>query len=435
MKLGILGGGLTGLTIGYLLKEQNIDFEILEKNNECGGLCRTIQEDGFTFDIAGGHIIFSKDKEILNFKLDILGDNKVRSKRNTKILYKDVFVKYPFENGLSGLSKEDNFECLNGFVRTINQKCDNPKNFNEWIYQTFGKGIAEKYMIPYNEKIWNFKTEDMATFWVDGRIPKPPSEDIIKSSLGIETEGYTHQSHFYYPKHGGIQALTNLIEEKIKDNITKEFGITSIKKEGSKWVVYRDNEKKVFDRIVSTMPVIDLVKLLDEVPEEIINTINNLKYNSLITVMLGVDTDKLNDLHWLYIPDKNVLPHRLVFPKNNTPTTTPDGKSSIVAEITFNEGDNISKMTDEEIVEKVIADLDDKKIIDKNLVCYKKIMRLKYAYVVYDLEYEKNIIKIHKFFEGLGIDLCGRFSEYRYINMDACMRSAMNYVKSNNYTQ
>ncbi len=435
MKLGILGGGLTGLTIGYLLKEQNIDFEILEKNNECGGLCRTIQEDGFTFDIAGGHIIFSKDKEILNFKLDILGDNKVRSKRNTKILYKDVFVKYPFENGLSGLSKEDNFECLNGFVRTINQKCDNPKNFNEWIYQTFGKGIAEKYMIPYNEKIWNFKTEDMATFWVDGRIPKPPSEDIIKSSLGIETEGYTHQSHFYYPKHGGIQALTNLIEEKIKDNITKEFGITSIKKEGSKWVVYRDNEKKVFDRIVSTMPVIDLVKLLHEVPEEIINTINNLKYNSLITVMLGVDTDKLNDLHWLYIPDKNVLPHRLVFPKNNTPTTTPDGKSSIVAEITFNEGDNISKMTDEEIVEKVIADLDDKKIIDKNLVCYKKIMRLKYAYVVYDLEYEKNIIKIHKFFEGLGIDLCGRFSEYRYINMDACMRSAMNYVKSNNYTQ
>ncbi len=435
MKVGILGGGLTGLTIGYLLKKQNLDFEILEKNNECGGLCRTMQECGFTFDIAGGHIIFSKDKEVLNFKLDILGDNKVRSKRNTKILYKDVFVKYPFENGLSGLSKEDNFECLNGFVKTINQKYDIPKNFNEWIYQTFGNGIAEKYMIPYNEKIWNFKTENMATFWVDGRIPKPPSEDIIKSSLGIETEGYIHQSHFYYPKQGGIQALTDSIEDKIKDNITKEFRITSIKKEAGKWAVYGNNEKKIFDQIVSTIPVIDLIKLLDEVPEEIMNAINNLKYNSLITVMLGVDTDKLNDLHWLYIPDKNVLPHRLVFPKNNTPNTTPEGKSSIVAEITFNEGDDISRMTDEEIVKKVIADLDEKKIIDKNLVCYQKLIRLKYAYVVYDLEYEKNIIKIHKFFEEKGIDLCGRFSEYRYINMDACIRSAMNYVESNNFTQ
>ena len=432
MNIGILGGGLTGLTIGYLLKKQNIDFELLEKNNECGGLCRTIQEDGFTFDIAGGHIIFSRDKEILEFMLNSLDDNIVKIKRNTKILYKDYFVKYPFENGLSNLPKEENFECLNEFVKTLNQKYDTPKNFNEWIYQTFGKGIAEKYMIPYNEKIWNFKTENMATFWVDGRIPKPPSEDIIKSSLGIETEGYTHQSYFYYPKHGGIQALTNSIEEKIKDNITKEFAITSIKKEDDKWVVY-GNEKKVFDQIVSTIPVIDLVKLLDEVPEEIINAVNNLKYNSLITVMLGVNTDKLNDLHWLYIPDKNVLPHRLVFPKNNTQNTTPEGKSSVVAEITFNEGDNISRMTDEEIVKKVIDDLDRKKIIDKNLVCYQKIIRLKYAYVVYDLEYEKNIIKIHKFFEGLGIDLRGRFSEYKYLNMDACIKSAMNYVKNNKF--
>ncbi|MCK4730048.1 MAG: FAD-dependent oxidoreductase [Candidatus Aenigmarchaeota archaeon] len=435
MGLGILGGGLTGLTIGYLLKKQNLDFEILEKNNECGGLCRTIQEDGFTFDIAGGHIIFSKDKGILNFKLDILGDNKVRSKRNTKIFYKDRFVKYPFENGLSGLPKEDNFECLNGFIKTLNRKYNTPKNFNEWIYQTFGKGIAEKYMIPYNEKIWNFKTENMATFWVDGRIPKPPSEDIIKSSLGIETEGYTHQSYFHYPKQGGIQALIHPLEEKIKDKITKEFRITSIKKEEGKWVVYGNNEKKVFDQIVSTMPLIDLVNLLDEVPEEIINAINKLKYNSLITVMLGLDTDKLNDLHWLYIPNRNVLPHRIVFPKNNSFYMTPEGKSSVVAEITFNDGDNISRMKDDEIIKKVIDDLDDKKIIDKNLVCYRKIIRLKYAYVVYDLEYEKNIIKIHKFFEGLGIDLCGRFSEYKYLNMDACIKSARDYVKNNNFIQ
>jgi protoporphyrinogen oxidase len=432
MKIGILGGGLTGLTLGYLLKEKNIDFEILEKTDECGGLCKTIQEQGFTFDIGGGHIIFSRDKEILNFMLSVLGKNKVKCKRNTKIVYKNYFVKYPFENGLNKLPLEENFECLNEFIKTLNQKFDKPKNFREWIYQTFGKGIAEKYMIPYNEKIWNFKTENMATFWVDGRVPKPPPEDIIKSSLGIETEGYTHQLYFYYPERGGIQSLIKAMEEKIEDNITKNFEINSIKNENNKWIISDGKEEKEFDKIISTIPIFDLIEVLDNIPKDIINTVNDLKYNSLISVMLGLDIDKLNKFHWLYLPDKNILTHRLIFPKNDSQYMTPKGKSSVVAEITYNEGDVISKMKDEEIVEHIIESLHERKLIDKNSICYKKLIKSKYAYVVYDLNYENNIQTIYNFFKEISIGLCGRFSEFKYLNMDACIKSAMKYVKTNN---
>lgn len=435
MKIGLLGGGLTGLTLGYLVKEKNIDFEILEKSSECGGLCKTIQENGFTFDTSGGHIIFSKDKEILNFMLNLLGENKVKCRRNTKILYKNYFVKYPFENGLNNLPVEENFECLNEFIKTLNQQFDKPKNFSEWIYQTFGKGIAEKYMVPYNEKIWNFKTENMALFWIEGRVPKPPSEDIIKSSLGIETEGYTHQLYFYYPKQGGIQYLIKSLEEKIENNITKNFKIKSIKNENNKWIISNGKEEKEFDKIISTIPIFDLIEVLDNIPKDIINAVNDLKYNSLISVMLGLDIDKLNKFHWVYLPDKNILTHRLIFPKNDSLYMTPKGKSSIVAEITYNEDDNISKMSDKEIVENIIERLHEKKLINKEKVCYKNIIKSKYAYVVYDLNYENNIKTIYNFFKEFGIDLCGRFSEFKYLNMDACIKSAMDYVKTKNLNQ
>ena len=339
-------------------------------------------------------------------------------------------MKYPFENGLSGLPPEENFECLNEFIKTLSQKYDKPKNFREWINQTLGKGIAEKYMVPYNEKIWNFKTENMATFWVDGRIPKPPSEDIIKSSLGIKTEGYTHQLYFYYPKHGGIQFMTNQLEEKIKDNVIKNTEIKSIKKTGNKWIVSTNQGEKEFDKLISTIPIFDLIKTLEDVPEEIINAVNSLKYNSLISVAIGLNVDKLNKLHWLYLPEKNILTHRLIFPKNDSHFTTPEGKSLVVAEITYNKGDAISKISDEEIISRVIDNLNERKLIDKETVCYTKLVKSKYAYVVYDLEYEKNIIKIHEFFERLGIELRGRFSEYKYINMDGCIKSAMDYVQT-----
>ena len=120
MKIAILGGGLAGLTLGYLLNQREIDFDILEKEKECGGLMKTMQEEGFTFDYGGSHIIFSKKQNLLEFMLLLLKDNKIKNKRNTKIAFaKNCYVKYPFENGLSDLPKEDNFECLLYFIQNI----------------------------------------------------------------------------------------------------------------------------------------------------------------------------------------------------------------------------------------------------------------------------------------------------------------------------
>lgn len=394
MKIGILGGGLAGLSLGYFLNQRGYDFTILEKSSETSGLLKSVQIDGFTFDVGGSHIIFSKDREILNFMVSLLRDNVVKNRRNTKILYKGHYVKYPFENGLADLPKQDNFECLYHFIQNLIAKekglLKPPRNMKEWFYYMFGRGIAEKYLIPYNEKIWKYPLEKMSTVWVE-RIPQPPVEDIIKSSLGIPTEGYAHQLYFYYPKVGGIQSLAKAFEEPIKDKVITNFEVKKIKKEDGKWIVSNGNKEFGFNKIISTIPLQELIKALEDVSMEVIEAVNNLKFNSLITVGIGVDKPKLNDFSWLYIPDKDVLTHRVSFPSNYSPYVAPQGKFSVLAEITYREGDEISKMKDKEIAERTVEDLDRLGIINKDDVILTTVYRFKYAYVIYDLEYKKTL--------------------------------------------
>ena len=106
----------------------------------------------------------------------MISGNEQENTRNTKIFYKGRYMKYPFENGLSDLPAEDLFFCISEFVKTLvaveKGELPPPKTFRDWIYYTFGKGIAECYMVPYNEKIWKYPTSDMSLHWVDGRIPR-----------------------------------------------------------------------------------------------------------------------------------------------------------------------------------------------------------------------------------------------------------------------
>lgn len=356
----------------------------------------------------------------------------MKNTRNTKVLYKNCYVKYPFENGLSNLPKEDNFECLNSFIQNlvmqaIEGKSKEPDNLKEWFYRKFGKGIAEKYLIPYNEKIWKFPVEKMGLNWVE-RIPDPPVEDIIKSSLGIKTEGYAHQLHFYYPKTGGIEAIIKLLEKDLVGNITKDYCVKKIKREDSQWFVSDGKKEQSYRNIISTIPVQKLVTAIDA-PTRVKTASKGLKYNSLITVMIGLNKNKINNLSWLYIPDKKILTHRVSFPSNFSPYVVPTNKSSVLAEITCDLNDAIWKTKDENIIERTVNELSQLRIINAKDVCFTKVNRTEYAYVISDIDYNSNLRIVKNYFDQIGIGLVGRFSEFKYLNMDACIESAMRYVR------
>src|SRR6476620_9328728 len=117
VQVGVLGAGVSGLSLAHFLEQRGQDVEVFEASAATGGLCGSETVDGYVADKAGGHIIYSTDREVLAFILGMLGEGgAVESRRETRIFHHGSWVTYPFENGLADLPKEDGFECLKGYV-------------------------------------------------------------------------------------------------------------------------------------------------------------------------------------------------------------------------------------------------------------------------------------------------------------------------------
>lgn len=414
MNVGILGGGLAGLTVAAHLGEP---CEVLEGDDRPGGHCQSVCEQGFTFDAGGPHIMFSRNRQTLDFMVSLLGKNVRIGRRNNKIFYRGRYVKYPFENGLFDLDPQDRYECLLGCLKN---DAPEPTNFKEWMYHTFGQGITEKYMLPYNEKIWKINAAEMNLDWVDGRVPRPPLEDIVKAAVGVETEGYTHQLNFYYPEHGGIEALPAAMADRV-EHITNGFSIRNVRRHGDRWTVSDGRSERDYERVVATIPIHELVKIVEGVPQDIQDCVGRLRYNSLITVTVAVPTANIPDYTAIYVPEPSLIFHRLSFPAIFSPANAPHGMTLIQAEITVNSWDPLWAAPDADLVKRVVDGLESMELVKRSEICYEKVVRTPYGYVVQDFQIRTGLKRAKAYFEEIGMPLCGRVAEFEYINMDQCI--------------
>ncbi len=435
MTTVILGGGLTGTYLALKLKEKypQKDIVVLEKEREFGGLLRSETINGFTFDVGGSHIIFSKDKGVLDEMLSFLGNNKIKHKRNTKIYFKGKYIKYPFENGLGELNSEDRAYALIEFIKTLIKREKEgeklPNNFKEWILEFFGKGIADLYLIPYNEKIWKYDLEKMSAHWVylPGRLPIPNWEDVIKSALGIETEGYKEQLYFYYPLRGGIQSFYDSIKKRAEElgaKFVNNFEVNEIKKENDSWII---NGKIKAEKIYSTIPINILIKCLKgiEIPEEVYKAVDRLHWNSVVVVGIALRDRVKYDYHWVYVPDKSIIFHRFIFFSNYSPYLTPPNKGSLLVEVTIPKDETVDL---EYVKEKVLDDLIKMDVIKEDDIEFAKAWYHRFGYVVYTLDYLENINVIKGFLNDTGITSVGRWGAFEYLNMDKVLKIVSNIV-------
>lgn len=434
MNYTILGGGLSAISLAYYLQEdKNIDeIHILEKDEVLGGICRTYVKDGIEYDV-GPHIIFSKDKEILDLMNNLLGENNEKHRRSNRILHKKRFVQYPFENDLSKLPKEDIDYCVNGFLHNPYENYE-PKNMLQFFLKTFGEGITNTYLRPYNEKIWKFDPSFMDTQMVE-RIPKPPKEDILKSANGETIDGYLHQLYFTYPKQGGTEALIKAFIAKLSDKVKIHTNnkVLKAKKQGDKFVVTTSEKEYTCDKVVSTMPANEFCHIYEDAnkPQEILNIADNLRYNSIAICIVNVNKDYAGDNYAFMVADKNVKFHRISKLDFMGEHYHKDGTATYMAEITYRKNDLNDKASDEELTQKVIEGLETIGFIDsKDDVNFTDLKRFEYAYVIYDLKHRQNMDAIKEYFASQGVYLNGRFGSFEYLNMDAIIKQSKNLAEN-----
>jgi protoporphyrinogen oxidase len=421
--VGILGGGISGLFTARFLGG---DVEVLEADATLGGLARCFGGEGFRSDI-GGHILFSKDKEALAHELHALGDNVRQGVRANKILYKGLHVKYPFENGIDVLPKEDIVDILHSFVD--NPHKDKPANFREWMYHVFGDGLTNRYMLPYNEKIWKTPPEEMSLEWVD-RVPRPPLVDLIKTAVGIQTEGYTHQLYFQYPKAGGFESLPKAVAAGLAGKVFTGFRVKALRKVEGGWAVISDKgEERRYRQIIATLPIGTLFDALGDVPAEVRAASDALRYNSLRVALVGVNVADLPPYTALYVPEPASLYHRVCYNQVFSPDMVPAGCSSVSCEITVAPGSDLDSWSDAKLVDRVVDDLVRDGIVRRETVVHRQVHRERYAYVVYTNGYSDRVRAIRAFTDARGLHLAGRFAEYQYVNTDACVRRALDLAR------
>jgi protoporphyrinogen oxidase len=259
--------------------------------------------------------------------------------------------------------------------------------------------------------------------WVEGRVPKPPLEDVIKAAVGVETEGYTHQLYFHYPAQGGIESLPRAMAARVP-NVISDFTVDHIRREGDCWCVSSGLTTRRYDALVCTIPIQELAAALEGTPTEILEAVNALRYNSLVTVSVGLDAARIPDYTAIYVPDPEIRFHRLSFPAVFSPHNAPPGQSIIQAEITTNPGDGTHEMSDDALLSDVIGDMENMDLVRRSEICYARVLRTKYGYVVQNDDCRRYLKQAKAYFEQIGIPLCGRVAEFEYINMDVCIERA-----------
>jgi len=419
-EIKIIGSGITGLSAGYHLKD---GYEIFERDSRIGGLCRSENIDGFIFDHSI-HLLYSKDPYVTGLIKKVLAENFNSMTREAWIYYLGKYVRYPFQANTFGLPTDVIKECVMGLIEAKYVDKINPTNFEEWINSTFGHGIAKHFMLPYNKKIWAIPTHLLDFNWVKDRIPIPNMEDVIVGAVSDQKKGFGDNAQFWYPAKGGMESLPNGFLPYVK-NIRLNSEVTKIFVEKKKMIVNGVREVS-YSKIISTIPLPTLVKIIDNVPKEVEDAAKKLEYNWVFAVNIGIDRPKISNKHWVYYPEEKFIFHRISFPMNLSPFNAPKGKSSITAEIS---GSKYKPVDRDNIEERVLGDLQEAGVLNKNdKILFTKTLLFNPAYIIYDLNHQKNVGVIHSFLMQNGIFPCGRFGEWEYFNMDHSILSGRDIV-------
>lgn len=414
-KYLILGAGISGLSFASKVD----DYIILEKESRAGGYCKTTKKDGYTWDYAG-HFYHFKTPEIKNEIMSFFKDEDIVNKeKNTKIVFKNDLIDYPFQMNIHQLPKDDFISCLYDLYTKVEKKKYN--NFLDMLYGKFGESITNFFLKPYNEKLYSCDLKTLDTEAMGRFFPYANLDSIINNMKNGKNESYN--STFMYPKNGA-EAVIEIINKKVNQN-NIYFNQSIEKIDIDKKIVYTNNMEIHYEYLVNTIPLNRFLLLTNNKKYNKLSS--EASYNKVLVFNMGFSKEsKFNKEHWLYIPDKNINFYRIGFYNN----ILNEKKLSVYIEIGFSKDDVIDDVVVEKEFKKTIEGLKRLNIIDKDnkLVSYETII-MDPAYVHITTDFEKKKEKVLNELSEKNVYSIGRYGKWTYCSMEDCMIDAYDLAK------
>ena len=390
----IIGGGITGLSLASFIGD---DCLIVEKDSEVGGYCKTTIRNGFVWDYSG-HFFHFNNQEIKDYVLENIECDVVTVNKKSHIYYKGRYIDFPFQNNIHQLPTNEFVECL---YDLRNKGNDEVNTFTDFVRNTLGQSICDKFIIPYNQKLYACDLNNLDYDAMGRFFPKPTNFDDLLTQLKNKDKTESYNDTFIYPTGGSVEFVKSLLKRVNQDNILLNTEIISIDIENK---IAQTNDGFIkFDKLVNTMPFDKFMELTGE-------KVNNLSSNKVVVFNLGFDRETGIDSNWIYFPGNEIF-YRVGFYSNIFNTD----KMSLYVEIGM---DKHQEVVEETLLKKVLEDLEESGVIvGQKLVDYQMIV-MNPAYVHITKESKEIYNSWNKKNNPDGLFSIGRYGSWTYCSIE-----------------
>src|SRR5271157_4226669 len=427
----ILGGGLTGLAAGYALTKAGAAVELFEHDASVGGLSKTVESNGFRFDL-GGHRFFTHNQRINGFVNDLMEGELISVPRKSTIYLRNKYFDYPLRpaNAIFGMGVPTTVKIVEDYVAEKIRgltKVRPQVSLEDWVVGNFGRTMFDIYFKEYSEKVWGIDCRRISVDWVAQRIRGLSLAGAIKNAFfkftGKDIPSLVDK--FTYPALG-IGRIAERTREEIEKSNTVHTGcpITRIKHSGPMIESVEAGCSTAHlasgDVFISSIPITKLVRLLDPPPPAyVMDAASKLMFRDLVVVAVMLDRKRVTGQTWIYIPEKKIPFGRIHEPTNWSDKMAPEGKTILVSEYFSFQGDRIWNASDEHLTDITVRGLEQLGFIKKSEVSGSAVVRAKKAYPLFEIGYEEQCTLLYDYLNTFrNLHLAGRVGMFRYYNMD-----------------
>lgn len=339
-RIVIIGGGPTGLGAANRLTELgHDDWVLLESADSFGGLASSVVDDqGFTWDL-GGHVLFSHYDYFDQLTESLIGDAWLSHIREAWVRMRSRWVPYPFQNNIWRLPDDDLVECLHGLLALGNtDQQAPPETFDDWILQSFGTGIADVFMRPYNFKVWAYEPKEMNVAWMGDRVATVDLPRVIENLVRQRDDvAWGPNATFRFPAKGGTGVIWDTLADRLPAGKMLAGHRVCAVDPVAKIVTCTNGEAFSYDALISTMPMDVLLQQFADQPD-LSARHSDFRWSSSHIVGIGIDGDTPEDLLtkcWMYFPEENSPFYRTTVFSNYSPENVarPGKQWSLMCEI------------------------------------------------------------------------------------------------------